>query len=479
MPRVPILGGSYNQASLIAGAQRAVNLYPERNSEAAQAPVNVTHYPRPGLRLLSTPPAGGQGRGLYTATNGDLYAVINQALYYINPDFVWRQIGSLLTASTTPVYFADNGINALLVDGSAFGVNITLSSRTALAIADPNFLGGDRITFLNFFMLLNQPHSPNFYSTMAVSATFNALFFGSLTEWPGNCIAVIASEAALWVFGPYKGEVWADAGTSPFAFQVLSGVIIEHGLAGPYALGRQDVNVYWLSQSPEGARMAMRGAANAAQRISTHAIEHEWLTYAKVSDCIVQTYQIRGHAFILYHFPTVDRTWCFDEATQEWHEEAFYDVNGVQHRTRDTFMAYAYGKNVSLDWSNGNLYQRDETVFSDNGISCVYIRGMPHLIGEEFERITLWRVIADMECGNVGNTPNPLVTLQLSRDRGRSFVTHSVQTMGKTGQYVAKPTFNRCGQAAYDIVAQLSWAADVKTALNGVFAVIEPHELDV
>ena len=84
-----------------------------------------------------------------------------------------------------------------------------------------------------------------------------------------------------------------------------------------------------------------------------------------------------------------------------------------------------------------------------------------------------------MECGNVGNTPNPLVTLQLSRDRGRSFVTHSVQTMGKTGQYVGKPTFNRCGQAAFDIVAQLSWAADVKTALNGVFAVIEPHEQDV
>jgi hypothetical protein len=65
-------------------------------------------------------------------------------------------------------------------------------------------------------------------------------------------------------------------------------------------------------------------------------------------------------------------TWVFDAATKKWHEEAWYDTNGVQHRTLDTFKAYAYGTNVSLDWKTGALYQRDTTNFTDNGVACVY-----------------------------------------------------------------------------------------------------------
>lgn len=507
MGRLAILGGAYSDASLIASAQRAINLYPEQNSQTQQAPVPVTHYPRPGLTPKSMPPAVARGRCLYVATNGDLYAVVGQTLYYIDPNFNYNAIGVLPTNVTTPVYIADNGVTALVVDGSALGLQIDLATRVATAIVDPNFLGGARVTFLNYFLLLNEPGTPNFYSTQATSVVFNALAFGSLTEWPGNVQGLIASEAALWIFSPQKGEVWADAGTSPFAFQPLSGVIIEHGLAGSYALGRYDKNVYWLSQSPEGGRVAMQGFFNTATRISTHAIEEEWLSYPIVSDCIVQTYQIRGHAFVLYHFPTADRTWVFDAITHEWHEEAFFDINGVQHRTRDTFMAYAYGLNLSLDWATGQLYQRDETNFSDNGVPIQFLRSMPHMVSDQNLRVTLWKVIADMECGNgpgvqlpyqidrpwslgfsSGFGPAvivepPVVTLQVSRDRGFSFTTHSLQPMaavtsgGNTSSYNVRPTFNRCGTAT-DFVLQLEWAGPMKSALNGVFIETEEHQAD-
>ena len=234
----------------------------------------------------------------------------------------------------------------MIVDGSAAGAQINLAARTMSAITDPNFLGADRIAFLNYFLGFNEPGTPNWYTTMASSSVFNALFFGSLTQWPGNCTALIATEGAMWLFNIQKGEVWQDAGTSPFAFQPIPGTIIEHGLIGSYALARYDVNIYWMSRSPEGGIIAMRGINNSAQRISTHAIEQEWLSYSTVTDCIVTTMQERGHAFVYYDFPTADRTWVFDEATKEWHEEAYFDTNGVQHRTLDTFKAFAYGLNL-------------------------------------------------------------------------------------------------------------------------------------
>lgn len=494
MARIPLLGGAYKQASLIAGAQRSVNLYPEFYTERAQSPVNVTHYSRPGLTPLSQPPSPGQGRLLQVDSLGNLRAVVDSIVYHIDSDWNWHQDGQLVTNTNTPVSFSDNGVTGFFVDGSTAGSQIVLASNVLTQITDPNFLGGTRADFIDGFVIFNQPNTPNWFSTTLYSATFNGLFFGTKTTWPDNIQTLIASERQAWLMGKYKSELWVNAGTVPFPFQLLSGSIVDHGVVGPYALGRADVNIYWLAQSLDGTRLAMEGSFGTANRISTHAIEDEWLSYPRVDDCIVTTMQIRGHLFVFFDFPTADRTWVFDKATNEWHEEGWFDTNGNQHRCKDLFKTVAYGVNVSLDWNSGQLYQRDETNYSDNGLPLVYRRGMPHLVdNENFNRISVWRIIADMECGNgtgvvhedpwsVGFSPGfgpivnrgPQVLLRVSRDRGFSFQTHSIQTLGLPGGYNTKPTFNRCG-VAYDFVPELEWTGPLHTALNGVFAVVEPH----
>ena len=80
MARIPLLGGAYRQASLIAGAQRCINLYPEMNSEKSQSPVPVTHYSRPGLTPLGTPPIIGNGRALYAATTGQVAVPVGSSV---------------------------------------------------------------------------------------------------------------------------------------------------------------------------------------------------------------------------------------------------------------------------------------------------------------------------------------------------------------------------------------------------------------
>ena len=53
--QVPLLGGSYTARSLTAGAQRCLNLYPEKNE--ADAPYPFTYYPRAGLRFEGALPS--------------------------------------------------------------------------------------------------------------------------------------------------------------------------------------------------------------------------------------------------------------------------------------------------------------------------------------------------------------------------------------------------------------------------------------
>src|SRR6516165_538449 len=107
MSRLSLLGGSYQDASLIASAQRCVNLFPENIPETTKEGVHAVHLLRPGLRFLNAPPAPAPGRGLFTTTTGDLFAILGVNVYYIDPNFTFTLIGQLQTPSLTPVSVAD------------------------------------------------------------------------------------------------------------------------------------------------------------------------------------------------------------------------------------------------------------------------------------------------------------------------------------------------------------------------------------
>lgn len=489
MPRVTLTGGAYSAPSLIANAQRSVNIFPENNPKASNPPVPVTHYPRPGLTPLGAPPNIGQGRCLYGASNGDLYAVVGQQIYFIDADFKYTNLGAIQTGTSTPVYMSDNGTDITLVDGTSQGYDIQMSNRAFGIISDPNFLGGDRTDYIDSFLIYNQPDTPNWYSSLSNQVAFNALDFGTKTAWPDNIIAIIACERVVWLLGPKKGEIWYNAGTSPFSFSEQPSIIIEQGCAAKYSVQKQDVNIYWLSQSPEGDRMVMRGNNNLAQRISFSSIEAEFRKYPRVDDAIGDCYQIQGHAFYRLHFPTADKTWVWDENTQQWWEECSIDSNGVLHRAKTAFVAFAYGKNIALDWQTGQIYQLDISNFTDNGIPMPCIRSFPHMLDEEDDRVTYWRFIADMEAGTPGGTQQlplviggvtiepPLVSLRTSRTRGESWGDAVMQPLGAAGLYNTRPTWNRLGYAT-DMVFELSWSTPMKTALNGAFVVFERHEGD-
>ncbi len=108
--------GAYVARSLIAEAQRCINLYPELNPP--DAPFPTTHYPTPGLALWSSAPSNvaGEARGIYYSTRGILYAVVGENLYTVNRGGVWSYVGTLATRSG-PVAMVDNGNVLLVADG--------------------------------------------------------------------------------------------------------------------------------------------------------------------------------------------------------------------------------------------------------------------------------------------------------------------------------------------------------------------------
>ena len=126
-----------------------------------------------------------------------------------------------------------------------------------------------------------------------------------------------------------------------------------------------DKTVFWLGDD----RIVYLASSYNPQRVSTHAIEQAVQGYSTVSDAFAFSYTEEGHKFYVLTFPSESVTWCYDMATQSWHEREHYawdKVNqkmGIRHRANS--YSYFNGYHVIGDYSDGILYALDRDSYVD------------------------------------------------------------------------------------------------------------------
>lgn len=479
--QLPLLSGAYQARSVIASAQRCVNLYPQVNQresfmmlpQLAGAPTILTHYPTPGLTRKATATDAGW-RGLYQANNGTLYGVCGASVYAITPNWALTKLGTISTSSG-PVSMADNGTTLVLVDGSAFGWTIALASNAFAQLVDNtgSFSGADFVAYLDTFFIFNKSGTQSFYTSLSNSITFDPLYIANKTAYADNLVALAVVQRQLWLLGEKTTEPWYNSGATTFPFEIIEGAFIQHGCVAPHSVATQDVNVFWLGQDPQGQCIVFQGANLGATRISTHAIEHELQSYTTVSDAVGFVHQVEGHMFYVLNFPSADKTWVYDVSTSMWHERMWLDSNGIEHRARPACGTAAYDDFVVGDWENGNLYVYDINNYTDDSAAIRRIRSFPHVVNE-LKRIMYRQFVADMQCGATFDpSETPRVELRWSDDRGVSYGTPIAQSLGQVGQTQTMLQWQRLGMAR-DRVFEVAWSAPVMTALNGAFIDVRP-----
>lgn len=494
--RIPLTGGMYQARSVIASAQRCVNLYPERNAD--DAPFPYTYQLTPGFNILISggdAPLGTNHRCAYTATNGQFYEIIGSGVYTTSSSWVRTLIG-IITPGTTPVSMIDNGIAAIIVDGSSNGWCLELDSNNFAPIAgqDGAFYGGTRVDYIDTFFLLNRPGTNQWYISLsnvnfanltgtispgATAAAFDPLDIAAKTGNADPIQAVIAMHREAWIIGTQTTEIWYNAGNPDFAFSPIPGVFVEHGSIAPYSICKQDLSVYWLSEDRQGNRIVLTGNQYAAKRISTHAIEQQLLSYSNVSDAIGFTYQQLGHTFYVLTFPSGNATWVYDIGEELWHERVYTDTNGGENRIAANDCAVAYGIIVVGDWQTGSLYHLDLNWYQDRNFANIVRRRSWPDIQVQNKRVEHSRIVFDMDSGSILDhltTANaPIISMKYSDDRGRSWGNPRTYNIGSTGQFNRSVLFTQLGQSR-NRVYELFWDMPGFTALNGGDVWIEPSE---
>lgn len=381
-----------------------------------------------------------------------------------------------ITAGGT-LYTNGNYADVPLTGGSGTGAraNITIAGGaiTVVAISDPgrNYIAGDTLS-VNAANV-GGTGSGFIWTITATASAFDPLDIAAKSGFNDPIVAIASVHRELWLIGNLTTEVWIGTGAADFYFQQVQGAYINHGSGAQYSIASQDISVFFLHQDMQGDGLILQGTGYDVVEISTPRIVEEFKSYPTIADAIGFCYQIADHAFYELVFPTADKGWIYDLTTKQWSEKTWIDGNGIHHRPRENCCSFSFGKILVGDWQTGNLLHLDINSYTDytndnEEGDIVRVRTFPHLIDNN-DRVSTLSFEADMEVGTIADqTINPQVSLSWSDDKGVSYGNPLTQSLGKTGQYLTTPSWNRLGQAR-DRVFKLSWAANMKTALNGGF----------
>jgi hypothetical protein len=398
MPKISgFIGPSYTLRSPNVDCQRSVNLFPEINEVGSGKEQEVAALlSTPGLSLIRTlgtsPHRGG---GAIKAANGRVFMVSGNTLYEINADLTATGRGAIGTA-TGPVSMADNGVQLIIVDGSAIGYIFTYATNVLAPIADADFPGANQVVFQDGYFIVNRLNTNQFFiSALYDGTSWNGLDLGSKESQPDNIQALISDHRELWLFGSSSSEVWFNSGNANFPFRRTA--TLEHGIDNAFTVQKIDNSIFWVSKRDgEGFRMVVKANGYQSVRVSTHAVELAIQGYGEAAGATSWTYQKDGHSFYCLNFPTAKTTWVLDLATMLWHERTYGAGQLSRHRAETH--VFAFGKHLVGDYDNGNLYELSDSVYSDNSQPLTRMRISSHA-SKDLKYIFYDEVQFDLEVG--------------------------------------------------------------------------------
>lgn len=451
--------GAYKGRSIGLDGQEILNLYAELSpSQAAKNTYSLIGTP--GLKLLATIGTQYVGcRGLFKTARDRLLGVYGNTLYEIYADYTYASLGTLNTHSGT-VSFAEIDkqtdptsaavSHVMMVDGVNGYILNTLTN--VFTVISGDYLPGTSVTSQNGFFIQNLNDNNKFiYSNQYDGLTWQASlnYFGAESS-PDPILWCNVVNNQLWLIGSASVELWNYTGDANFLWQRSGIGFINTGMAGRYCATTLLGNNFWLGSDREGQNIIwMSGNSYTPQRISTHAIEYILTNMDRVDDCIALSYAQEGHQFVIFNFPSGNRTLVYDVATSLWHERGSFNTQtGLNDRHRAVHIANWNNKIFVGDHSNSCLYEWSLDQYTDDGKTIKRIRVAPHIHNER-HRIFFHQAEIDLVRGQglTGNA-DPHIMLDISNDGGYSYVPLQIMsTSGRIGARLTRCRWNKLGMS--------------------------------
>lgn len=425
-------------------------------------------YSTPGLDEFVTCGAG-PVRGMFTSANGRAFVVSGTQLFEIFADGTSTARGSLLDSSGT-VSMAEGTTQLAICDGvNVFG--FTYSSNTFAKVTDGDLPSSGFVTNIDGYFVVSENDSGRFYiSALNDVFDWDALDFATAENSPDLLICTVNAIGQLWLFGDKTTEIWTNTGASNFPFSRISGAVMEMGIAARHTALEIDNSVFWLGKDEFGNGIVYRANGFTPQRLSTTPIEKRIQESSNIDEVVAYAYQEEGHLYYVLTGGGLETSLVYDLTTNLWHERAFFNDSGNFEQHLANSHIFAFGKHLVGDRRNGIVYEQSLNYYTDNGEELVRERVYTH-ISDEDRRIRFNRLDIGFEVGvglQSGQGSNPLLSMQLSRDGGRSYTDWQTVSVGAVGKYQQKVSFRRLG-IAEQLTFKIRYTEPTKCAIVGSY----------
>ena len=448
MTALNIASGAYDVGSKPLSAQECINLYPEFLEGEGRSQIALRGTP--GLKTWTTVGTG----PIYAMTlmNGMLYVVSGTNLYSVDSFGVAESLGETgggrnAGNNTRRVSMAfNNNFELIIVDGElGWTYDIINGLR---AITSENFPGGDVVTALDGYFIVNNPDTQEFWiSNPDDGQTWTGTDFASKEGAPGNLIAPWANHRDLMLFGEDTIEFWRNTGGSDFPFARQEGTFQERGCPAAHSIVSLDNTVYFLGDD----RMVYKMDGLTPTRISNHGIEKalEGYSTGELQSAKGFAHTYRGHYF--YALTVANDTWVYDatfssqSGKHTWHQRR--SGIGDNKPWRANSYEYAYGKHLVGDRDLGCIFELDEDTYTDGGDEIQRVRTLPPMSLETYPTsIPKLELRAETGVGN-SDVEDPQIWLEVSRDGGRTWGARQERSLGKIGEYEKQLVWRRQGRS--------------------------------
>lgn len=436
---LPLFGLGQKGKSATTTAERHLNLYAELRPNTEKP---LVWYGTPGTTLrvaFGETPARG-----WIAVNNLYYVVHRGTFYEVNNAGVKTARGTISTSSGR-VDMAYDGAVILLVTG-AKGYTYTIATLTLTEVIAAGFPdGANTCAWLDGFFIVDNGINDEFQISPN-GTTWNALDFSSAESQPDGIVRVFTDNGELILLGSDTTEFRGNVGAIDEPFQTIKGATQEFGLAARWSLTKFNSGIAALMKSKDGQVQVCFFKGYVPMPISSQELDSIINGYAAVSDATAYAYKLGGHPMLQINFPTAGASWLYDASTSMW-SPLEYGLDGARHRG-EMHLDFL-NKPLIADFENGNIYELDADVLTDNGTAIAR-----EIIGKHFfkdgDRQPISELFVDMETGVglvSGQGSNPQAMLQISKDGGHTWGNELWTSIGAIGKYAARVAWRRLGIA--------------------------------
>ena len=459
MPKIqiPIANGFYLSDSLPISAQDCVNWYP--NIPQTQGALsNASLFGSPGIsQLLSTGEVKQVNRGAHVKA-GKPYFLNGTTLYRVDSsiDTDGNETFTAVTLGTIPgedrVSMADNGKQLMILAPGGNGYIVDESSGTPFVqIVDAGFTANGApqlVAFVDSFFVCTTDTKKFIKSDANDGTSWSALDFGSAESDPDNLTSLHVYNNKLYLAGSETIEEHQNVGVGGFPFQ-RTGFFIDKGVFAPFSMISANNTFMWIGGGTNESPAVWALAGNAAQKISTTAIDSALQDYTEleIKQAFAYSYAQNGAYFVGFSLPTA--TFEYNTVTGLWNERKSQIINskGLTEtiRWRVNSIVTAYNRVLCGDSIDGRLGSVEVDTYSEYGGEIIRVVSVQPL-SDLGNAITVSEIEATMESG-VGDlyVENPQIRLSTSDD-GRVFGNELNRSIGAVGEYFKRAIWYKLGR---------------------------------